>query len=152
MPIDVQCYELHGVRIAEFPKDGDRLGTDRLAIEMISEVSVCQPELIVIPTELLGDDFCHLKTRIAGEVLQKFVTYRKRVVILGDISGHLNESSALRDFVYECNVGRDIWFYKNGCQEKKIPREREAAKSFGIQPLCCCAGASRRSGACVIGP
>jgi hypothetical protein len=41
-------------------------------------------------------------------------------------------------------------FYKKGCQEKKIPREREAAKSFGIQPLCCCAGASKRGSACVI--
>src|ERR1019366_3308969 len=26
------------------------------------------------------------------------------------------------------------WFYKKGCQEKKLPREPEAAKSFGIQP------------------
>src|SRR6266851_2613680 len=28
-----------------------------------------------------------------------------------------------------------IRFYKKGCQEKKLPRELEAAKSFGIQPL-----------------
>jgi hypothetical protein len=110
MPWDVQCYELRGVRIAEFPKIGDRLGTDRQAVGMISEASACQPEVIVIPVELLTDDFFHLKTRVAGEVLQKFVTYRKRVVILGDISGRLRESSALRDFVYECNAGREIWF------------------------------------------
>jgi hypothetical protein len=30
------------------------------------------------------------------------------------------------------------WFYKKGCQEKKFPRELEAAKSFGIQPLYRC--------------
>lgn len=110
MPMDVQCYDLHGVRIAEFPKLGDRLRTDRQAIGMISEASACQPDLIVIPVERLDDDFFHLKTRVADEVLQKFVTYRKRVVILGDISARLNESSALRDFVYECNAGREIWF------------------------------------------
>jgi hypothetical protein len=23
-----------------------------------------------------------------------------------------------------------VWFYKKGCQEKKLPRELEAAKSF----------------------
>jgi hypothetical protein len=28
----------------------------------------------------------------------------------------------------------DFGFYKKGCQEKKLPRELEAAKSFGIQP------------------
>src|ERR1700737_2374315 len=36
-------------------------------------------------------------------------------------------------------------FYKKGCQEKKLSRELEAAKSFGIQPPSRCAGASRRS-------
>jgi hypothetical protein len=29
---------------------------------------------------------------------------------------------------------RAFWFYKRGCQEKKLSRELEAAKSFGIQP------------------
>lgn len=108
--MDVQCYELHGVRIAELPKNGDQLRSDRQAIEIISETSRFQPELIIIPAERLSDDFFDLRTRVAGEVLQKFVTYRKRVVILGDLSGHLNESSSLRDFVYECNARDDIWF------------------------------------------
>src|SRR6185437_8502777 len=107
---NVQCYELHGVRVAEFSKTGDELRTDRQAIEIISEASECQPELIIIPVERLSKDFFHLKTRVAGEFFQKFVMYRKRVVILGDISAHLNRSSALRDFVYECNAGREIWF------------------------------------------
>ncbi len=108
--MDIHCYELHGLRVAEFSKIGDELRTDRQAIEIISQASECQPELIIIPVERLSNDFFHLKTRVAGEFLQKFVMYRKRVVILGDISAHLNSSSALRDFVYECNAGRDIWF------------------------------------------
>ena len=54
--------------------------------------------------------FLQAKTRIAGEILQKFVTYHKAVVILGNIESQLNESAALRDFVRECNRGRDIWF------------------------------------------
>ncbi len=76
--MDLQCFELHGVRVAEISKTGDQLRTDRQAIEIISEASACQPELIVIPVERLSDEFLHLKTRVAGEVLQKFVTYRKR--------------------------------------------------------------------------
>jgi hypothetical protein len=108
--MDVQCYELRGLRIAELPKNGEQLRSDRQAVDIISEVAACQPELIIIPVERFGDEFFHLKTRVAGEVLQKFVTYRKRVVILGDISARLNESSSLRDFVYECNARREIWF------------------------------------------
>ena len=108
--MDVQTYELQGVRVVEFPKAGDRLRDDRQAIEIISEASAYLPELIVIPVERFSDDFFQLKTRVAGEILQKFVTYRNRVVILGDISKQLSESSALRDFVYECNKGHHVWF------------------------------------------
>jgi hypothetical protein len=53
MPIRVQCYELHGVPVAEFLEIGEQLRSDRQAIEMISEASSCQPELIIIPVDLL---------------------------------------------------------------------------------------------------
>jgi hypothetical protein len=32
------------------------------------------------------------------------------LVVLGDISRHTEASSALRDFVRECNRGRQTWF------------------------------------------
>jgi hypothetical protein len=38
------------------------------------------------------------------------VTYGVRLAIVGDISAYVNESTALRDFVYEANRGRDLWF------------------------------------------
>ncbi len=108
--MNVEVYELHGVRVVEFRKTGDQLRNDRQAVEIISEASAHNAELIVIPVERLSEDFFHLKTRVAGEILQKFATYRKRVAILGDISAQLSESSALRDFVYECNAGHQAWF------------------------------------------
>ncbi len=108
--MNVEVYELHGVRVVEFQKAGDQLRNDRQAIEMISEAAAHNAEVIVIPVERLSEDFLQLKTRLAGEILQKFVTYRKRVVILGDISKQLSGSSALRDFVYECNAGHQVWF------------------------------------------
>lgn len=83
---------------------------DRQAIEMISEAAAHRAELVIIPVERLSDEFFQLKTRVTGEILQKFVTYRKRVVILGEISKHLKGSSALRDFVRECNSGLQVWF------------------------------------------
>ncbi|MEI9972912.1 MAG: DUF4180 domain-containing protein [Ignavibacteriota bacterium] len=33
-----------------------------------------------------------------------------RLAIVGDISAYAAESTALRDFIYEANRGRDIWF------------------------------------------
>ena len=89
----------------EFPTAGDQFRNDPQAIEIISEAVAHNAEVIVIPVERLIEGFYELKTRIAGDILQKFVTYRKGVVILGDISKPLSGSSALRDFVYECNAG-----------------------------------------------
>jgi hypothetical protein len=37
-------------------------------------------------------------------------TYRRRLAILGEISRHVAESSAFRDFVYEANRGDHVWF------------------------------------------
>jgi uncharacterized protein DUF4180 len=32
------------------------------------------------------------------------------VVVVGDIAAHVQASTALRDFVYESNRGRQLWF------------------------------------------
>jgi len=83
------------------------------AVEIIGDALGQGARLVVIPVERFEDDFFRLRTGVAGEFLQKFVTYGVRIAILGDISRHLAASSALRDFVYESNRGRDIWFDAN---------------------------------------
>ena|SRR5574344_1230798 len=49
-----------------------------------------------------------LSTRIAGEILQKFINYQFKFAIVGDFSGYT--SKPLKDFIYESNKGRDIFF------------------------------------------
>ncbi len=34
---------------------------------------------VLIPVECFDDDFFRLKTRIAGEIIQKFVNYRRKL-------------------------------------------------------------------------
>ena len=103
-------YELHGVRVLECVPDGAKLQTYSDAVELIGKTFENHATLIVIPIECLNDEFFQLKTRIAGELIQKFVQYRRRLVIVGDISGFLAESSALRAFVNESNRGKEVWF------------------------------------------
>ena len=105
-----KAYELHGVRVLECATDGVRLRGDRDAIPVIETAWENRAKLIAIPIERLDEDFFRLKTRIAGEIVQKFVQYRFRIAIVGDISKHISESSALRDFVREANRGDQIWF------------------------------------------
>ena len=63
---------------------------------------------IVIDKNLINEDFFILSTGFAGEVLQKFINYGGRIAIYGDYSSYT--SKPLKDFIYESNNGRDIFF------------------------------------------
>lgn len=66
---------------------------------------------IVLHKSAVTEDFFKLSTRIAGEILQKFSTYRIKLAIIGDYSNYT--SKPLHDFIYECNNGKDIFFVSN---------------------------------------
>lgn len=63
---------------------------------------------IVIPKQLVTEDFFILSTGLAGEILQKYVNYGGRMAIYGDYSRYT--SKPLKDFMYESNKGRDFFF------------------------------------------
>lgn len=63
---------------------------------------------IIIEKSLVSDDFFILSTGIAGEILQKVINYGGRIAIYGDFSHYT--SKPLRDFIYESNNGRDVFF------------------------------------------
>lgn len=105
-----KVHELHGVRVFECDAEGPQPRNDRDAVDLMSEAGANGAKFVAIPVARLGADFFRLRTRIAGEVLQKFVTYRMPVAIVGDISDFLSESSTLRDFVHESNHGDQVWF------------------------------------------
>lgn len=63
---------------------------------------------IVVSKKLVAEDFFILSTGLAGEILQKFVDYGGRIAIYGDWSRYT--SKPLKDFMYESNKGRDVFF------------------------------------------
>jgi hypothetical protein len=70
---------------------------------------------IILNKAALCEDFFNLSTKLAGEVLQKFINYDVKLAIVGDFSEYTSKS--LRDFIYECNRGKDIFF---------LPDEKQA--------------------------
>ena len=66
--------------------------------------------MVAVPAHRFDDRFFALRTGVAGEIMQKFVNYRMRLAVVGDISAHVAASTALRDLVYESNRGGHIWF------------------------------------------
>ena len=105
-----ECAELSGIRVYLVPAHGPLLRTGSDAVDLMSAASEFRATLIAIPTERLGDDFFELRTRIAGELAQKFAVYGARVAIIGDISEKMTESKSLAAFVGESNRGRDLWW------------------------------------------
>lgn len=105
-----QVVEIGALRILRFADQGPALRVAADANGFLSEAFSCDADLLAIPVERLGPDFLILGTGLAGEVLQKFVNYRLKCTIIGDISGSLAASRALRDFVRETNKGNAIWF------------------------------------------
>lgn len=109
-------YSLHGERVAEISHHGAALESERDATDLIAEALSSDARLVAIPAERLSSDFFQLGTRKAGHFIQKFVNYRLRVAILGDISGHVEASEPLADFVRESNRGRDVWFVRDSAE------------------------------------
>ncbi len=106
-------YSLHGARVAEVGARGTPLGSERDATDLIAEAIGSDARFVAIPAERLSADFFELGTRKAGRFIQKFVTYRLRLAILGDISAHLEASAPLADFVRESNRGQSVWFVRD---------------------------------------
>lgn len=63
---------------------------------------------IILNKSAVTEDFFRLSTRLAGEILQKFVTYKVKFAIVGDYSHYT--SKPLKDFIYESNHGKDVFF------------------------------------------
>lgn len=63
---------------------------------------------IAINKEAIAEDFFILSTGIAGEILQKFINYQIKFAIIGDYSKYT--SKPLKDFIYESNKGKNIFF------------------------------------------
>ena len=105
-----KSYELHGVRIVECAPQGPLLRAGSDAIELIALAREQVAGLLVIPVARIDAGFFRLRTGVAGEIAQKFVTYDLRVAIVGDISRYLAESSSLRKFVAESNRCGNLCF------------------------------------------
>jgi hypothetical protein len=115
--------EIHGKRVLTYGQAELTLATEQDATDLIGMAFSEQADVVVVPADRVVPDFYTLSTRVAGEVIRKFTMYHVRLVILGDITRHLEVSDSFRAFVHETNRGKDLWF---------VPGETElAAKLAG---------------------
>ncbi|MGK2697540.1 DUF4180 domain-containing protein [Serratia surfactantfaciens] len=102
--------QIHDLRLVVFAEAGPVLKDENDVSLFIAPAFEHDAGMIALPVSRLDTTFFQLRSGIAGAVLQKFVNYRLRVALLGDITPWLAQSSALQDFVREANRGEQVWF------------------------------------------
>jgi hypothetical protein len=117
-----------GVRVLFCAPDGARLGSGDDVLDLVGQALGHRAGLVAVPVRRLHEDFFRLHTGVAGEVMQKFVNYRLRLAVVGDVTRHLAASSALRALVHESNRGRHVWFVADHAElDARLERSEAAA-------------------------
>ncbi|MGV3600824.1 MAG: DUF4180 domain-containing protein [Dyadobacter fermentans] len=104
----VQVHEHNGSTIAEVTSDEVLIHTTDDGLQIMADLYYQGHDAVVLHERNITPHFFDLKTGIAGEILQKFTTYRVRLAIVGDFSGY--DSQSLRDFIFESNKGKQVNF------------------------------------------
>jgi len=97
-----------GHKVAEIIPGDIFINSPEDILDLMVEAGYNGCEKLILHRQSLNDSFFDLKTRVAGEILQKFSNYRMKLAIIGDFSG-IN-SKSLRDFIRECNTRGIITF------------------------------------------
>ncbi|MCB2205543.1 DUF4180 domain-containing protein [bacterium] len=108
--MELTILQLGENRVAEIRGDEVVLSTVQDALDLMGNADYQGARSLILHEKQLDPAFFDLKTRLAGEILQKYVNYRFRLAIVGDFDKY--SSSALRAFILECYRGEHISFVK----------------------------------------
>jgi hypothetical protein len=97
----IEIIDPEGINIAEFLADGIIIHETQDALDLMAEVSYLGSGRMILHEKNIDPSFFDLKTRLAGDILQKFSQYRMQLAIVGDFSKYTGKS--LRDFIIESN-------------------------------------------------
>lgn len=107
--MDITKIEKNGIICAVVNSDSVVIKDAQSALDLMMTAKYeTESKNIVIDKKLISDDFFVLSTGLAGEVLQKYINYGGRIAICGDYSHYT--SKPLKDFIYESNKGKDVFF------------------------------------------
>lgn len=114
----IETHTINETKIAEVISDDTIINKIEDGLDLVGNLYYQGFDKIVIHENNITPDFFDLKNGIAGEILQKFSTYRVRMAIVGDFSKYTSKS--LNDFIYESNKGRHINFVTSKTDAIKI--------------------------------
>ena len=91
-------------------EEGPLLGREQDALDLIGQIYGKEIDVIAVPSIRFNPQFFQLSSKLASNFFQKMQNYQVRLIVIGDISDHTENSIALRDFVRETNrIGHHIF-------------------------------------------
>ncbi|CEJ69044.1 hypothetical protein BN1195_01336 [Chryseobacterium oranimense G311] len=98
----------NNIKIAEIISDQIIIQSVQDGLDLLGDLYYQGFDKLIIYEKNLTPEFFDLKTKIAGDILQKFSNYRVSLAIVGDFGKY--ESKSIRDFIFESNKTKHINF------------------------------------------
>lgn len=106
--MQILTHESGAIKIAEVISDNILINNPEDGLQLFVDLYYQGFDKILIYEKNITPEFFDLKTRIAGELLQKCSNYRIQFAIIGDFNKYPGQ--ALKDFIYESNKGKLVNF------------------------------------------
>ncbi len=94
-------HQVNHVSIAEITGEGVLIRNVQDSLDIMADLYYQDISHIVVYEENITPDFFDLKTKLAGDILQKFSNYRVRLAVVGNFAKYTKQS--MIDFIYESN-------------------------------------------------
>ena len=104
----IETHHIEEKKVAEIIAEEIILRNTEDGLDLLGNLYYQGFDKIIIHERNIAADFFDLKTKIAGDILQKFAQYQMPLIIVGDFLKY--ESRSLNDFIFESNKGKQVNF------------------------------------------
>jgi hypothetical protein len=109
--MEIKTHQINNTKIAEVISEEIIINSAQDGLDLLGNIYYQDFDKIVIYEKNITPKFFDLKTKMAGDILQKFSNYRVKLAIVGDFSKY--ESKSTKDFIFESNKTGHIHFVEN---------------------------------------
>ncbi|KFF21713.1 DUF4180 domain-containing protein [Chryseobacterium sp. JM1] len=106
--MQIKSHDINTIKIAEVVSDEAIIKSAQDGLDLLGNIYYQGFDKIIVYEENITPEFFDLKTKIAGDILQKFSNYRVSLAIVGNFEKYPGKS--IRDFIFESNKTRHINF------------------------------------------
>ncbi|SIS65660.1 protein of unknown function [Chryseobacterium ureilyticum] len=104
----IKSHNINDIKIAEVIADEILIQSAQDGLDLMGNIYYQGFDKVILYEKNITPDFFDLKTKIAGEILQKFSNYRIGLAVVGDFSKY--ESKSMKDFIFESNKTGHVSF------------------------------------------